>query len=245
MPYQVRATVSERLYVYQHGVQFSPEEDSWGAISFFPATLLVWGEAWVETFEWLIHPETRIDVTGSPWHDYLSKSRDKSTAEWDVLLLGGSQVTTHSEKRERLYEELVANLIQACEDNGWSLAIKLHPAESGEWYREQGWERYIVEFDGIRDALNSADIAVTHFSSAFVESIALGTPIVLSETWSHGLSDLRPIAGTNFVDDNEIEQEIKRVQESSLDSDSIIEDTRLLDVGQSVDRILNTVSEDR
>lgn len=244
MPYQMRATVSDRLYVYQHGVQRSPDENAWAAISFFPATLLVWGEAWVENFQPLLHPETRLRVTGSPWHDYLSKSKEADTPEWDILFISGSQATTHSEKWARLYEELVDNLIRACEDNEWSLAIKLHPVENGDWYRERGWEHYIVEFDDIRDALRSGDIAVTYFSSAFVESIALGTPIVLSEVWSYGLSEIRPIAGANFVDRSEIETEIRRMRESDLDSDSIIENSRLLNIGGSVDRILNMVLDD-
>lgn len=241
MPYQIRSTVSERLFVYQHGIQRRPDEDAWAAISFFPAILLVWGEAWVENFERLMHPKTRIRVTGSPWHDFLWKSRDSSTSEWDILFIGGSQATTHSEKWERLYEELVAELVQTSEKNGWSLAIKLHPIEGREWYREHGWERYVTEFDGIRDALKSADVAVTHFSSAFVESIALGTPIVLTEQWSYGLSDIRPISGASFVDSEEMEKEIERVKGSDLDSDSIIENNNLLDIGQSVDRIVNTV----
>ncbi|GAB7008091.1 hypothetical protein [Halorubrum trueperi] len=244
MPYQVRATVPERLYVYQHGAQRSPGEDAWAAISFFPATLLVWGEAWVENFEPLLHPDTEVCVTGSPWHDYLSESRDSTPPDWDILFIGGSQATTHSEKWEELYEELVADLVQACEDNGWSLAIKLHPIENSDWYREHGWESYVVEFDSIRDAIKSADIAVTHFSSAFVESIALGTPIILNEVWSFGLSELRPISGANFVDSDELEQEIKRVRELGLDSDNILENSRLLNVGESVDRILNIVVDD-
>jgi hypothetical protein len=244
MPYQVRITVSDRLYVYQHGVQRSPAENAWAAISFFPATLFVWGEAWVENFEPLLHPETQLRVTGSPWHDYLSKSKEAGTPEWDILFISGSQATTHSEKWARLYEELVDTLIRACEDNGWSLAIKLHPVESSDWYRERGWEHYVMEFNDIRDALRSVDVAVTYFSSAFVESIALGTPIVLSEVWSYGLSEIRPIAGANFVDSSELETEIRRVRDSDLDSDSIIENTRLLNIGGSVDRILNTVLDD-
>jgi hypothetical protein len=241
MPYQVRATDPKRLYVYQHGTQRRPAEGAWAAISFFPATLLTWGEAWVENFEPLLHPETDIRVTGSPWHDYLSKSRDSSPPDWDILFIGGSQATTHSEKWEKLYEELVADLVRACENNGWSLVIKLHPIESSDWYREHGWESYVVEFESIRDALNNVDLAVTHYSSAFVESIAVGTPIILSEEWSYGLSELRPIAGAKFADSDELEQEIKRVRQSDLDADSIIENSQLLDIGGSVKRILDTV----
>jgi len=244
MPYQVRATVPEHLYVYQHGTQRSPADDAWAAISFFPATILVWGEAWVENFDPLLPPDTEICVTGSPWHDYLSESIDSTPSDWDILFIGGSQVTTHSGKWEERYKQLVTTLVEACENNGWSLAIKLHPVESSDWYRDHGWGSYVVEFDSIRDGLNNADIAVTHYSSAFVESIALGTPIILNEEFSFGLSKLRPIAGATFVDSDELEAEIRRVRESGFDSDSVIETSQLLNVGGSVDQILGTVVDD-
>ncbi|TKX47750.1 hypothetical protein EXE41_04130 [Halorubrum sp. SD690R] len=243
MPYQVRATSPEHLYVYQHGVQRSPEKDEWAATTLFPATIFVWGEAWVQNFEQLAHPDTRIKVTGSPWHDHLSKSKESITSDLDVLFLGGSQVTTHSAERNQLYTELVESLVQACNDNRWTLAIKLHPVENGDWYREHGWDQYIVDFDNIRDALNNTDIAVSHFSSAFVESIALGTPIILSDDWDHGLNELKPISGVEFANDDDLEEKIqKRI--SSIDADEeIVQNTQLLDIGQSVDQIVNTVME--
>ncbi|MFB6186048.1 MAG: hypothetical protein ABEI86_04170, partial [Halobacteriaceae archaeon] len=218
MPYQVQATVPRRLYVYQHGVQFTPDNDAWAAISFFPANILVWGNAWIENFEKLVHPESVLHVTGSPWHDYLSESEKECSAEWDLLFISGSQVTTHSEERERLFEELVANLIQGSENNEWDLAIKLHPAEDIEWYRSNDWDDYVVEFDSIRDALACTDVAVTHFSSAFVESIALGTPIILGEEWVQGLNGIRPISGASVVETNNIVNEIKRLRESGHES---------------------------
>jgi hypothetical protein len=241
MPYQVRATSPDHLYVYQHGVQRRPDEDTLAATIFFPANLLIWGEAWVENFERLTHPETRIHVTGSPWHDYLSRSTDSTATEHDILFIGGSQATNHSDKWARLYEQLVGDIVQACENNEWSLAIKLHPIEDSKWYRERGWERYVVEFDNIRDALNSASIAVTHFSSAFVESIAIETPIILINEWSYGLDEIRPIKGTYFVNSENVEEEIRRVRKSSHDSERISEENRLLDIGKSVDQMLDLV----
>lgn len=241
MPYLVRATTPERLYVYQHGVQRKPEDDEWAATTFFPATLFVWGEAWIQNYKELVHPEMRIRATGSPWHDHLSQSRDSNGAMWDILFIGGSQATTHSEEWERRYEELVGSLVRACNENDWSLAIKLHPIESSDWYREHGWENYIVEFESMEEALNSADIAVTHFSSAFVESIATGTPIILSEVWSYGLSEIRPIEGGSFIYDD-LEGEIRRIRQSSRDVDDIVEHTQLLNIGQSVTDMLNVVS---
>lgn len=240
MPYQVQATTTERLYVYQHGVQQSPEKDEWAATTFFPATLFVWGEAWVQNFEQLVHPNTKIRVTGSPWHDHLSKSKNSNTSNLDVLFLGGSQVTTHSKKRERLYRGLVRDLVQACEDNGWTLAIKLHPVENSDWYSEHGWDQYIVDFDNLRDALNDTNVAVSHFSSAFVESIALGTPIVLSDDWDHGLDELKPISGVEFATKNEIEMNVQN-ELSVDDSMDITQNTQLLNIGQSVNQIVDTV----
>lgn len=241
MPYQAQATISERLYVYQHGTQRSADDDAWAATTFFPANILIWGDAWFESFEQLIHSESKIHITGSPWHDHLSQSGDEGS-DWDILFIGGSQAESHSRKWARLYEEVVTNVVQACNNNGWSLAIKLHPVESRKWYRDRGYEQYIVEFDDMQGALNSVDVAVTHYSSAFVESIATGTPIVLSEVWSYGLSDIRPVKGARFVENSQIEREIESLREVSLDSKHTFADNRLLNIGESVDQIGSLVA---
>lgn len=203
----------------------------------------MWGNVWRQNFDPLLHPEIEIRVTGSPWHGYLSVSSDTNTSEWDVLFISGSQVTTHSKEWARLYEELVENLISSCENNNWSLAIKLHPAESSRWYRERDWEHYIVEFGSMRDALRSVDVAVTYFSSAFVKSLTLGTPIILSEEWSYGLTGIRPIEGAIFVDNDEIHTEVGRLRNSDRGSKDATENNRLLKLGGSVDRIVNIVLE--
>lgn len=243
MPYQVRATVPERLYMYQHGVQFTPDGQYGGAKTFFPSTLLLWGEAWIKNFEPLTHSESKIYVTGSPWHNHLSEISGKETNKLDILFLGGSQVTEHSEKREQMYQELVANLVKACKNSGWSLAIKLHPTESDEWYRQHGYENYVKEFESLEDAINSADIAITHFSSAFVECIAMGTPVILSEEFSDGLDNLRPITGAHFTRNNNIRKQIQKTKNLDGGSDRIIENNRILKSGRSVDMIMELISE--
>lgn len=242
MPYQVRTTVPERLYVYQHGVQFTPNGEYSGAKSFFPSTLFLWGESWIKNFEPLTHPESKICVTGSPWHSYLSEMMEEGTNEWDVLFLGGSQVTEHSEKREQLYEELVANLVDACENSGWSLAIKLHPTETDSWYRQRQYEHYVREFESLENAINSADIAVTHYSSAFIECIAMGTPVILDEGFSSGLDKLRPIKGAYFIENDKIKDKIGNIKRSELKSGEIIEDNRLLESGCSIEMIMEIIS---
>jgi len=241
MPYQVRTTVPERLYVYQHGAQRKPDENALAAISFFPAMIFIWGESWVENFRLLSHSKTRLRVTGSPWHDYLSQSRDQAS-EYDILFIGGSQAVNHSDKWERLYEQLVADVTDVCKENEWSLAIKLHPIETTKWYREHGWEHYVGEFNSIRDAINSADVAVTHFSSAFVESIALGTPIVLSEVWSYGMSNIRPIEGAYFADSENRKRKIEQIRALNHSSEDILRNGQIVDIGQSVDQILDIIT---
>jgi hypothetical protein len=241
MPYQVRATVPDRLYVYQHGVQFTPDGEYSGAKSFFPSTLLLWGKAWIKNFAPLAHPESKIYVTGSPWHSYLSEMIEEGTNEWDILFLGGSQVTEHSEKREQLYEELVANLVDACENNGWSLAIKLHPTETDAWYRQHNHEHHVKQFESLEDAINGADIAVTHYSSAFIECIAMGTPVILSEEFSSGLDKVRPVKGAYFIENDKIKEKIKNIRKSRVKSDEIIDDNCLVEIGTSIDMIMEII----
>lgn len=245
MPYQVRSTALDRLYVYQHGCQRAPEkpgEGGWAATTFFPVTILIWGEAWVANYEQLIHQKCSLNAVGSPWFDGLSELTSEFTPvhDCDVLFVGGSQ--TASEKYDTSYEEIVSTVVQACRDNGWSLAIKLHPVEQATWYEERGWEDYITEFEGIHEALISADVAVSHFSSAFVESLVVGTPVVLNEEWSFGLTRIRPIKGVSFVSTRKIEPEIERWITRGDSSERISVDNRLVNLGKSTERIANIVS---
>lgn len=244
MPYQVLSTVPERRYVYQHGVQRKGDEKVWLASRFFPANILIWGEAWLGNFEDFLHAESRVQIVGSPWHDYLAESRkaETDTKEWDVVLIGGSQSTTRSEKKAEMYENLVGNLVDICEENGWELAFKLHPVENRSWYDERGWGDHVTEFDGINDALKNTELAVTHFSSAFVESIVLGTPIILDEAWSEGMSEIRPISGASFIQTAELEETMKELLNSEHTADDIADETRLVDLGRSTERIIGEVT---
>lgn len=244
MPYQVLSTVPERRYVYQHGVQRKGDGKVWLASRFFPANILIWGEAWLGNFEDFLHPDSTIQIVGSPWHDYLAESRkaERDTKEWDVVLIGGSQATTRSARKAEMYESLVGNLVNICETNGWKLAFKLHPVENRSWYDERGWGDHVTEFDGINDALKNTEIAVTHFSSAFVESIMLGTPIILDEAWSEGMSKIRPISGASFIQTEELEETMNELLHSEHTAEDIADETRLVDLGRSTERILEEVT---
>jgi len=244
MPYQVRSTGLDRLYVYQHGCQRAPEEPGeggWAATTFFPVTILIWGEAWVANYHHLIHEDCTLEVVGSPWFDRLSELASEFTPadHCDVLFIGGSQ--TSSKKYDTSYEEIVSTVVQSCKDNGWSLAIKLHPVERATWYENRGWDEFITEFEGIHEALISADVAVSHFSSAFVESLVVGTPVVLNDEWSFGLTRIRPINGVSFVSTTELESEINDWINKSRTSNKIAIDSQLVDVGRSTERIVNIV----
>lgn len=245
MPYQVRSTALDRLYVYQHGSQRvpdDPDEEVWKPTTFFPVTLLIWGEAWAVNYDQLIHEKCILEVVGSPWFDRLSElaSGFTPTHDCDVLFIGGSQ--TSSEHDDASYEDIVSTVVRACRKNGWSLAIKLHPVEKASWYEERGWEDYISEFEGIHEALISADVAVSHYSSAFIESLVVGTPVVLHEAWSFGLTRIRPIEGVSFVSTTEIEPEIERLVVTNDLSEKSIVENRLVELGGATERIVDIVS---
>ena len=87
----------------------------------------------------------------------------------------------------------------------------------------------------------SADVAVSHFSSAFVESLVVGTPVVLNDEWSFGLTRIRPINGVSFVSTTELESEINDWINKSRTSNKIAIDSQLVDVGRSTERIVNIV----
>lgn len=202
MPYIQKSTSPDSIYVYQHGFQWKPETDLLMAAPWYvPLTYFVWSELWIEYFESAAHPESRIIPVGSPWYDYLSdrQSDEDGNRELDVLFVSGSH-GCQTEAQHRSYESLVEELIGICERKDWRLGIKLHPVETGSWYRERGYEEHLHDFDDIDSALLGTKVAVTNASSSLIESTVLGTPMVVADVFEEGYDRIGPVENIYFAD---------------------------------------------
>lgn len=257
MPYLVTSTESDRLYVYQHGVKWPTEgeDDSvlWAVPFFAPMVYFIWSDLWHRVYERYAHPESEIVAVGSPWHDYLAERRRDHPArhKWDVLFISNEYNKTDPNK-QRAFRTLVSEIVSRCERNGWSLAIKLHPLEQGGRYEDWGLSNYVVEFEDIDDAILQSKIAITNSSSAFVECVALGTPVIVADVFEYGLRDLGPVKDVTFPKVGEAADALERLVNSyppeSNDKQRAgaanrMNDAELVKLGGSVDRVTNFVEE--
>jgi hypothetical protein len=241
MPYLIDASVPDRTFVYQHGLQQPIGGRIMAAPFFTPLTYLLWGDPWHDLFGQYAHPDSRLEVVGSPWHDHLAeKGADRGPTSYDVLFVSGSHTAVDSIIEDQ-FEVLVQNVVDYCDREGHSLAIKLHPLETPAWFERRGWAEYITEFDDIDDALLASRVSVTNGSTAFLESAAIGVPAIVADLWEYDLDDLAPMRRVTFTNGPEVTPAIEAAL-SDPDSDS---DARLpVRLGGATDRIVRVVSAD-
>jgi CDP-glycerol glycerophosphotransferase (TagB/SpsB family) len=136
------------------------------------------------------------------------------------------------------YRDLVDTVVDICEQQEWELVIKLHPIEGSEQYEQWGYDEYITDKTDIETLLLRSDIAVTDLSSAFIESISLGTPIVVTQ--SSATMDLEPlhrVVGLAFPDSlAEAREDITELKGSHVSVDDIAA-SGLINLGGSCERI--------
>ena len=238
MPYLVDSTVPEKLFAYQHGLQMANYDRCLSLPFFTPMHLFIWGDAWRERFERALHSASTVNVVGSPWYDYLASRRGDREPRHDVLFIGGSHGLTDPDVTAQ-YERLLGETVETCERGGYSLAIKLHPLESADWYERRDWGEYVEPFDDIDDALLSTRVAVTNTSTAFVESAVLSVPVVVADLFEKGLADLAPVDHIRFTEGPDVGGAVR----SAIDGDEFrSEGSRpLVVLGESRERIVDEV----
>jgi hypothetical protein len=252
MPYLLRSTQTNNIFVYQHGIQWNITGYNWpgvqentgfnltGTIPYYiPLTYFVWGEPFANIFEKQAHPRSKILVTGSPWYDRLSHIQSGDNKCIDVLFI--SQPAFADDDLQGQYEQLVNSTAGFCEENNLTFAIKLHPRETNEWYREQGLTDYIREFNDVDDALLEARVMVTNSSTAFVEASVLGTPSIVADISGLNLSTLGPIEKINFLTNiDDLENELSGALFTRNNS-NILYTNNLIRLGDSAERICELV----
>jgi hypothetical protein len=239
MPYQTKAICNKKIYAYQHGV----EKDNGRAMSiprYAPVTYLIWGDFWVNKFnnEEKIHPDSKIYPVGSPRHDNLINKRGSRGQSIDLLFISGSHTLSREGANKDAYRNLVDMVVNMCEQRGWELVIKLHPIEEPEKYKKWGYSGYITDETSIETLLLKSEIAVTDLSSAYLESICLGTPIVVTQ--SSTAMDIEPsnqLGGLVFPDSiDESKDKISELKGSDV-SIRDIKDSNLLNLTGSCRQI--------
>jgi hypothetical protein len=238
MPYLLERVNNNNIFVYQHGNQLPIGNKIMAAPFFTPLTYLLWGEPWYEFFEECAHPDSRIEVVGSPWYDTLAQKRNSErTPQYDVLFLSATQRLDDTTLTSQ-YEQLVENIVETCNKREYSLAIKLHPLESSEWYKNRDWDGYIERFDDIDDALLSARVSVTSGSTAFLESTVLGVPAIVANLEGEPLDRLEPISLVRFTNGPDVGPAIQEfLNEESKDRDAHVP----IDIGNSTDSIIDVI----
>jgi len=251
MPYFTESTTEDNVYVYQHGtpvvngwewpgIDEQPPFDLIASIPYFiPLTYFVWGEPWKQSVEIFAHPESQILATGSPWYDRLADRRSESVDK-DVDVLFISQSHALDDDSRPAYRQLIDTVVNHCQANNLTLAIKLHPRESDDWYQSLGYDQFVTEFGDIDDALLRSRVAVTDTSTAFVEASVLGTPTIVVDLPNTGLKKLEPVSNVRFVRDlNNISKEL----DEAINDRMLVETEAepLVNVRESVQRVLKRV----
>jgi hypothetical protein len=214
MPYLLKSTRRDRVLTYQHGMfQAVTGNVAMGYPYFLPITYFIWGEQWREKVGNLTHPDSELISTGSPWHDQLVErgQSECGTANGDVLFVSATHGLV-DETEIKTYESIVGELIKECDSQGWSLAIKLHPSETSQWYDDRGWGEYVRTFDGILEALSTSQVAVTDASSAMIESALLGTPIIVTNSVKEPDIEAQiSMANVHFAEPGDLGQAVESV----------------------------------
>jgi len=201
MPYQLKAVSHEDIYAYQHGIEEDDGDRAMAIPKYAPITYFIWGDVWKDGFEAKAHPHSEIHSVGSPRYDNLVAKRGTQQQDIDVLFVSGSHFLSQEGADKNAYRQLVEMVVDLCEENGWDLRIKLHPIEGSDRYKQWGYDEYITHEESIEKLLLRSRVAVTDVSSAFVESISLGTPIVVTQTSTRmNLGSFNPPSGLAFPD---------------------------------------------
>jgi hypothetical protein len=237
MPYIIENTIQNRIFVYQHGIQWKSANNLMAVPFYVPLTYFIWSDVWKESFNDAAHSESQIIPVGSPWHDHLANSNTKREPNFDVLLVSQPPYTSPDEKERN--KEFVRTVVDFCQKEELSLKIKLHPNESANWYKEQKLESYIDEFEDIDDALEQTRIAVTDNSSAFVESSVYGIPIVVADILNIGLASLAPVQNVLFPKDVD---DLPAAMTDALSGELPQTDRKVVETGSAIEQILLTVN---
>lgn len=244
MPYQLKAVDNEKIYCYQHGIGDHSEGRSMANPKYAPISYVTWGAHWTDMFEQQTHAASAIYPAGSPRYDSLAAERGTHNHDIDLLFISGSHTLSREDADEDAYRELVEMVVDVCAEHDWNLVIKLHPIEGPERYEQWGYDEYITDETDIVALLRRSAVAVTDLSSAFIESICVGTPVVVTRASTD--FDMGPpieMNGLSFPDTlAEARADIERTKGTLVAIDDVTE-SGFINLNDSCEEIYRIVTE--
>ena len=150
--------------------------------------LALWGPIFANEMENLGAPRDRLVFTGMPVTDATfrrtrrtarsRKFRDPPT----ILLIANTQSRLRVPETYARYGNFLREVVPALPGVRW--LVKLHPREDDRFYRENGLLEYdafhvLPKSTSLDDAFEDSDIAVVMFSTAGLEALTNGLPLIV------------------------------------------------------------------
>ncbi|MGC2697141.1 MAG: hypothetical protein WA738_15250, partial [Candidatus Angelobacter sp.] len=173
-------------FTLQHG--FPTQE-------YFPTSAdnyLVWGRRFRDFMVSRSGVRSKLVVAGAPRFDVLGKARTSRAAahlkreeggmshvgRCDVVFLSQSQSPLYTDNEHR---SVLAALKPLLDDHRFNMVVRLHPQESERRFRRlSGFDRITIAPPdlSLQETLSSADLAISCNSTAMLEAMAIGVPVV-------------------------------------------------------------------
>jgi hypothetical protein len=173
-----------QTFVVQHGIV---------SLSFFPFTadkIFVYGEYARQEMLKYGCEDSRIIKAGMPSTDLLfsQHSRNENLGiipRNRVLILSETQGDVLFPDVYASYAKILLALVKNTPD--WEFSIKLHPSETDSFYMVQDFEKYknlkiLSKSTSLIEAFQHADIALTIWSTAGLEAMAFGLPLIVIDS---------------------------------------------------------------
>ena len=150
--------------------------------------LALWGPLFAKEIEHLGAPSDRLVFAGMPMTDatFSRMRRAASTRKFrdspTILLIANTQSRQRVPETYARYANFLREVVPALPGVRW--LVKLHPREDDRFYRENGLLDYeafqaLPKSTSLNDAFEESDIAVVMFSTAGLEALANGLPLIV------------------------------------------------------------------
>lgn len=150
----------------------------------------MWGDTHVQQMEELGAPPDRMKVLGMPATDEMFRNtltrsvRPLSHRQSpDCLILSHTQGAKFERDAFESYRMFIADIIQQTPFANWK--VKLHPKEDDRVYREMGASvfnrlTFLPKDISLQDAIADSDVVTTLYSTAGLEAMVLGRPLIVA-----------------------------------------------------------------
>ena len=150
--------------------------------------LALWGPMFTKEIEQLGAPSDRLVFAGMPITDATFRRTRRTVRSRalrgspTILLIANTQSRSRVPDTYTRYGDFLREVVPALPGISW--LVKLHPREDDRFYRENGLLEYdafhvLPKSTSLDDAFEDSDIAVVMFSTAGLEALANGLPLIV------------------------------------------------------------------